>query len=352
MKTELSSIEVKVLTEEFRFLIGSRIEKIFDSDGVVIFQLYSKEGKKFLNIEKKMIYLCSEKREGLKLSTFCKVLRKYLENKRIKEIKQHNAERIITISTENNNLIIELFGQTNIILCDRSNNVINCLRTQKTGNIVIPKTTYTYPEKGVNIFKIEETKFFDIIKNSDLEIVKTIARFIGGIYAEEVCLRAGVDKNKKHPSKEEIKQLHINILKLLSQQVTPFVIYDGDDIIDAVPFDLEIYNNFSKVAFSNFYEALDFFVQESKKNIIKEDKYSKQIKKVEEIISIQKKQIEELKKEYEFNKRAGEIIYENYGELQNIISSLKNLSNTQIEEAKKVNKKIISFKGSILTVDL
>src|SRR3989338_2813867 len=164
MKSELSTIEIRALVNEMQFLTGARVDKIHNTADSVVFQLYSKEGKKFLKVAKKLLYICSEKQEALQPSQFCQLLRKYVENKRISTIKQHESERIIILSTENNSLVIELFGQANIILCDKNGIIIAALRIQASGNIVKPKAKYEFPAREVNILKIKEKEFSDLVK--------------------------------------------------------------------------------------------------------------------------------------------------------------------------------------------
>ena len=77
--------------------------------------------------------------------------------------------------------------------------------------------------------------------------------------------------------------------------------------------------------------------------------------KIEEIISSQKKTLVNLKKEYEEDKRAGELIYENYNEIKNILSAFeeakKKMTLAEIKSKIK-NKKIVSIENSKIVVDL
>jgi predicted ribosome quality control (RQC) complex YloA/Tae2 family protein len=58
-----------------------------------------------------------------------------------------------------------------------------------------------------------------------------------------------------------------------------------------------------------------------------EKKYNSQIEKIENIIKIQEKTIEELRAEAEKNQKAGELIYEKYMEISSLMK--------EIEEARK-----------------
>jgi len=55
------------------------------------------------------------------------------------------------------------------------------------------------PSSGKNPFKVTQTELEESLKNAgETEVVRSIARFlgVGGVYAEEILLRAGVDKTK------------------------------------------------------------------------------------------------------------------------------------------------------------
>jgi len=360
MKSELSTLEIKVLMEEMQFLIGARIDRIFNpGKSELIIQLHSKEGKKLLRITKNFFYIVSEKAESPSSpSEFCKLLRKFLENKRVKEIRQQESERIVMVSTESHSLIFELFGQANTVLCDRDNVVIAVSRVQPTGRVIKPREKYELPEKKKNIFEINEKEFIQLVKNSEKEIVKTLAFSIGGLYAEEICLRAGMQKNKKNLNDSEIRKIFFEFSLLVKEKIMPFVVYENSEISNAVPFDLKIYENFTKVAFSYFYEAIDFALRETEGKASRgetDKRYAKQIEKIQDIIDAQKKTVEHINKEYEENKRAGELVYENYGQIKEVMEALKEARKKmpiKDIQSKIKNKKIISIENSKLVMEL
>ena len=57
---------------------------------------------------------------------------------------------------------------------------------------------YHYPTgKGINPLELDYLDLENLLKESDSDVIRTLARSgLGGLYAEEVLLRAGLDKKK------------------------------------------------------------------------------------------------------------------------------------------------------------
>ncbi len=361
MKKDLSTLEIRQLVNELQFLVNGRFEKIYQlSPKDFVLKVHSPNASAFLKISGKFVYLCNDKGNvPEKPSTFCTILRKIIENKKIKKIWQKESERIVAFETESSMLLVELFGQGNVVLCDSDYKVISASRIQKEGRVIKQKEKYEFPEGKKNVFKLSEKDFLELIKSSNSEIVKAIAGMIGGVYAEEVCLRAGIDKSAKEIEDCEIKKLYKSFQGLISEEPSPMVVF-GETPVDAVIFDLQIYDGKNKVAFSAFYEALDSYLSqatESEKESAVEKKYQAQIEKIENIIAIQEKSISGLESESAENQKIGEMIYEKYQEISGLMKELedarKKMSWQEIKSKIK-NKKIISVdeKNAAITVDL
>lgn len=361
MKKDLSTLEISQLVNELQFLVGGRMEKIYQlSPKDFVFKVHSPKASGFLKIEGKFMYLASQKGDvPEKPSAFCAILRKNIENKKIKKIWQKESERIVGIETESCILLVELFGQGNVILCDSDYKVTSASRIQKEGRVIKPNEKYGFPEGKSNVFKLNEKEFANIVKSADAEIVKILAGMIGGVYAEEVCLRAGIDKTSKGMSEKDISNVYKSFKDLSSEDASPMVIF-GETALDAVIFDLQVYDGKNKVAFSTFYEALESYLSqavESEKESAVEKKYSAQIEKIENIIEIQKKTIADIEKESAENQKIGELIYEKYQEIADLMKQFEDARTKmswQEIKAKVKNKKIVAIdeKTSAITVDL
>jgi len=252
MKKDLSSLEIHFMLKELKLLIDQKIDKIYHPNKKeLLLQFHvTGKGKHILRIiAGKYLFLTETKEESGEPSGFCMFLRKHLDNSRLRSINQLGSERIVEFIFEKKEgketLIIEFFGNGNIILTDNKYQILSAVEYHKWKDREIkPKVKYQYPKRPINIFDLKLKDLKETIKNSNKEsIVKTLAIDFGfgGLYSEEICLLTKIDKNKK-PEKitdNEIKKLSDSISNLLKNKIKAQTIYKEDELIDAVPFDLE-----------------------------------------------------------------------------------------------------------------
>jgi predicted ribosome quality control (RQC) complex YloA/Tae2 family protein len=330
---QITALEIHYLLKELKDLVCSKIDRIYQpTKNQVIIQLHIPgKGKKllFINIPN-LIFVSSVKKENPKQPfDFCVVLRKYLNNTRLKAINQKEFERIIEFEFEKQNryyLIIELFSKGNIVLCDSNYKIINCLEIQKWKDRTIKKgEIYNYPKKEFNFLKIKKEGLKELIKNSKRDsVVKILAveLGLGGIYSEEVCLLADIDKNKKELKEEEIEKLLLIFKKIKNNKIKPMIVYDENNhIVDIVVFDLRYYNNYTKKYFKTFNSAFDYYFSQQPEEI--KPFYEKEILRLKDIIKKQEEKLEELKNSEIGCRKKGELIYNNYSLLNEILTELK-----------------------------
>ncbi|MBD3164452.1 hypothetical protein GF323_04580 [Candidatus Woesearchaeota archaeon] len=332
MKSNISSIDLHYLLKEMQFLEGARVDKVYHPrKEELLFQFHvASKGKQLLRvISGKFIFLSEYKENYDSPSGFCMFLRKKLSNSRLREIQQEHSERVVRLVFENKegklNLYIELFGKGNIILADSKNNIINALQQQKWKDREIKKGLgYVFPKKEFELFKISKNEFCMAI-DSNSQLVMKLAKDIGlgGTYSEELCILSGIGKNKKRLSKAEKESLYSSFSKIIAKKISPFIIYQKNSIKDIVPFELEIYKNLEKKSLPSFNSAFDFFFKEEyaeKEEFV--SKHQQLIDKTNKIIEQQKGQIKNLEKKSEQNNRKGELIYENYTVIEQILREL------------------------------
>ena len=144
------------------------------------------------------------------------LLRKYLSGGRIVSIEQHDFDRVVKIGIERagvrSTLIVELFARGNVLIVDSENKIILPMnpvtlkdRRLRSGEI------YELPEAQMSPVEAKVSDLMEAFSRSTADIVRTIAtRFnLGGVLAEEVCARAGIDKSKlaKEASEEDASKL-------------------------------------------------------------------------------------------------------------------------------------------------
>ncbi|AKB48518.1 hypothetical protein MSKOL_2741 [Methanosarcina sp. Kolksee] len=219
MKQDMSSADVAAVVAELsggpKSIIDAKIGKIYQPTNEEIrINLYVfHQGRDNLVIEAgKRIHLSKYLRASPTLpQAFPMLLRKYLMGGRITSVEQHEFDRIVKIGIEragvHNTLIVELFAPGNILIVDSENRIILPMnpvtmkdRRLRSGEI------YELPEAQISPLKVKVSDLMKEFSTSSADIVRTVAtRFnLGGVLAEEVCARAGIDKAK--PSKEATEE--------------------------------------------------------------------------------------------------------------------------------------------------
>jgi predicted ribosome quality control (RQC) complex YloA/Tae2 family protein len=354
MKNQLSALDLNYLLKELKFLINSRLDKVYHpSKKELILQFYvSVKGKQQLLINAgNYLYLTLFKSSSQKPSEFCMYLRKKLTNSRLIEINQLGFERIIEFKFQTKqeifSLIFEMFSKGNIILL-KDNKILSATEYQKYSTRTIrPKENYIYPKKEFNFLELTQADLKKLLSKTTKEsVVKSLAidLGLGGIYSEEICLLSKVNKSKKPSELEdkEIKALFASLKSIKNKKFEPTIVYENNLIKDSIPFKLNLYKNLKQKSFKTFSTALEeFFSQQIPAEQLK---YQKQINKTKAIIEKQLQHLEELKQQEKINKEKAELLYKNYKLVKEILEELKQISKKhnwkEIQEKLKGHKLI------------
>jgi len=341
MKESLSYIEVNALVRELKNLSGAKVENIYHptKDELVI-NLYS--GQKVILLIKlpNFVTLTQFKRENPQMpSHFCMFLRKYLTNARIVGVSQPGAERVIEFEFKKADqkyfLIVELFSEGNIIICDKDKKILVPLHAQTwKDRIVRAKQQYSLPPKNFDAENFDFAVFKQVIMDAERnQIVKSlaVALGLGGTYAEEVCMRAGIpkDKNPKELTDDELRLVfnafNMILEKSREETLSPNIIFENETPVDVQPFELEIYANKKKKLFESYTEAIDsFFTGKTVKKITKstDDKTLLEIMKQESLLRQHKAYLEELKEKSVLLKKEADWVYQHFQDVQEILETL------------------------------
>ena len=361
MKTELSSLEIKVLTDELKCLIGARIQKIYQEKKTMHFSMHvPRQGTKTLIIGDGKIFLTKYRLKHSEIpSAFAMYLRKYCKGQKITDITQHDFERIVMLEMGEYKLIIELFSKGNVIFADKDNKIWSVLERQLWSSRKIKqKEEYIFPPAGINPMTLTHESLEKSLAASEKQLVAFLARemSLGGTFAEEVCHIAKQDK--KMPcntiKKENIKPILLSINTLFKRPKKPQMIYDNSTEIDVLPYDTERYKSHDKKYYDNFYDAVDdFFVKkiaETEENT-EQKKVTKKKDKLQKRYDNQKSAIESLEKQELECTKSAEMIYEHYQSFEKLLNAIEKHGLSGI---KKIVKEITSvdMKTKTVTVDV
>ncbi|MEM3596937.1 MAG: ribosome rescue protein RqcH [Candidatus Bathyarchaeia archaeon] len=371
-KKEFTSFDVAAVVGELKKLIlGSRVSNIYQPDSkTLIFKLHKPENPAFwLFFEAgRRLHLTSYAVEKPTTPpTFCMALRKYLRNNVLTNVEQYEFERVVVFSFKtgsgNLKLVLEIFGEGNAILIDENDAILHALtyKRMRDRNVIRGEKFAFAPPSGKNPLKLGAEEFCRELKSfGNIEVVRALARYlsIGGFYAEEALLRAGIDKTRLSDSLEDstlkaiFNALCSMLLQVLEGKLEPNIILDANgNFLDVAPLKLKHYEGFNAKTFTSFNEALDEFYLRIKAFEKAEEKSAelealkREKERLKRIIESQERVLIEAQTEAEHYKRIGDTIYAK----SNMLQQLLNRFLTELKSGKswkEITSEILAEKGT------
>lgn len=386
MKEEISSLLLHHLIKELQILKEGKLDKVYqmpDHDFYLQFHVTGR-GKQLVRVVPgKYLYLTTGKPESPQTPLgYCMYLRKYLSNARLKAVQQKEFERIIEFVFEvkeegilkTRKLVVELFSKGNVILLDDQNKIMSPLETQIWKDRTIrAKELYVYPKKDYNIISMILEMDKPLLKKLCHTTIKdslvtcfAIELGLGGVYAEELCLLAKLKKAKKPRDIQdtEIDHAFEALDSLLNTPLQPAVVYTQElpkQVLNIIPFPLQVYDGYEIKNTPSLNSALDevFTTMTFEKGVQTERKVKNtKLDKLEVIITEQQKRVNGLQKEAEESQRKGELLYENYPIVTEILATIKKAREkytwAEIKEKLKGNTIVVGIdeKEGTVIVDL
>lgn len=334
-----SSFDVYEMVKELQNLTGMRVNTVYQIDQDVRIKLFGR-GRKDLVIRNEAFYITIYPKRAPKNPTaFAMQLRKYLKGSFLYQVVQVNFDRIVEFHFGYDGepqyvLVGELFGKGNLILRSREE-IIGVLRKEKwKDRILCPHQPYKYPPSRLSIdISLEEFLKLGIETEKDLALTFNF----GHLYAREIFLR--------------------------SENSTPEALYEAMNSFeknpnialgkDVVPYDLLAYKDYEKQYYPTFTEAVDEFYKPERKVETEEDR----------IMQSQREALEDFRARKELYTRSGNLIYENFSVVQDILNTLLEAKRKyawgdikkMIEESENVTaQKIldIDYNNGKVTIDL
>jgi predicted ribosome quality control (RQC) complex YloA/Tae2 family protein len=363
LKDVMTSFDVAAVTHEINELVkGAHVAKIYQIGTQTLLLKLRRPNQPRLQLlieAGKRIHLTSYAHETPKKpSSFCMSLRKYLNNGVVKEARQHEFERIaiMEISTRQGDfqLVSELFGGGNVILVDPEGKILQAMtyKRMRDRNILRGEIFQHPPARGRSPLKLNPQDFVEIKKLGETEIVRALTKFlsISGTYAEEILLRAEVNKKTGCSSlmEQELDSIFNQLQKLLSLidsgTMEPRIVSDEKNVwIDVTPLPLKKYDQFDQKERENFNIALDDYyakITDAERGEETAEEVESEVARHRRILQRQQKALETLKEPIIKNKTIGDLIYLHFGDLQSLLQ--------KIMEQKRIGK---SWKEIISTIE-
>ena len=356
-KRELSSIDLAAVVAELGAYEGSKLDKAYlYGDDLLRFKMRDFDrGRVELLVE-----VGDDKRAHVSAPenvsdapgrppNFAMMLRNRLSGADFAGVEQYGFDRILMFhferGDEDTTIVAELFGQGNVAVLDEDNLVVDSLDTVRLkSRTVAPGSQYEFPDERVNPFEVDYEAFVAQMEQSDTDIVRTLATQLnfGGLYAEEVCTRAGVEKatDIDDATDDDYRAVFDAIERLAEPlrtgQFDPRVYREDDRLVDVTPFALEEYADLDAEAFDTFNAAVDFYY--ANVDLTGDDEpadagagvgsqrpdFEAEIEKQQRIIEQQEGAIEGFEREAEEVREQAELLYGHYGLVDEILTTVRN----------------------------
>ncbi len=336
MKKEMSSFDVRSVVTELASLEGAHMDKIYHwGSGNVLFRLNIQgQGKKELLFEdRKWLYCPSKKPETPTMpSTFASYLRKYIDNARIGKVRQVGFDRVVEMELSKSDgdyrLIFEMFGGGNVLLL-KDGIIQNCL-VQKTyrDRKTRPGEPYAMPKSRFDPTESVESDFLTAFRSSEADTVRTLATAVnlGGQYAEEVCVRSGIDKSTPASNVDDATVARMyeameGIVKSVLQEPEPTAYLRDGKIEDFAPVTLQSHPDMEAKRFDSLSEVIEAYLEETGK--AEEEAYvDPAVEKLLKRISKQEETLSEYKLQEEEYRRKAEALYTDYQKADELLKVL------------------------------
>ncbi|HLF15924.1 MAG TPA: NFACT family protein, partial [Candidatus Thermoplasmatota archaeon] len=273
----MTSVDVAALAAELApLVVGARVERAYQpAKERILLRLRRKGAGKLEMLVEVGRFLTLTRRPPAnpdKPSMVAQILRQQLENARVIGFSQVGFDRILRIDMERgdgrSSLVAELFGDGNLLLLDGDGVITLPLRgTDYAARSLRKGERYRPPPGRPPPFG----RSLDELRAAGLEAKRDLVRFLstecgfGPQWAEELCLRAGVAKDRPAAGlgQDEWTAVH-GAIAVLGEEIrradlAPAVVHEGGRAVDAVPFTMQGYPppRFAHEESATFAEALD-----------------------------------------------------------------------------------------------
>jgi predicted ribosome quality control (RQC) complex YloA/Tae2 family protein len=371
-KRELSSIDLAALVTELNRYEGAKVDKAYryDDDLIRLKLRDFDRGRVELMIEVgdvKRAHVADPDHVADapgRPPNFAKMLRNRLSGADFAGVEQYEFDRILTFEfereDENTTLVAELFGQGNVAALDETGEVVGSLQTVRLkSRTVAPGAQYEYPASRLNPLDVSLGGFERHMRDSDSDVVRTLATQLnlGGLYAEEVCTRAGVPKETPidEASDDQLRALHEALERigerLRSGDIDPRVYEEAlsDEeaeerdprVVDVTPFPLSEHEGLPSVGYDSFNTAVDEYFyrlgrDDSGENEAPADAsdsrpdFEEEIARQERIIEQQQGAIEGFEEQAAAERERAELLYANYDLVDEVLSTVRDAREAEV----------------------
>jgi predicted ribosome quality control (RQC) complex YloA/Tae2 family protein len=351
-KRALTSVDLAALVTELRRHAGAKVDKayLYPDDLLRLKMRDFDAGRLELLAEvrdPKRVHLSAQERvpdAPGRPPNFAMMLRNRVSGADFADVEQFEFDRILTFRFERPDhttlVVVELFGDGNVAVLNEDREVVSCLDTVRLkSRTVAPGSQYGYPASRFDPLTADREQFGLVMDDSDTDVVRTIATQLnfGGLWGEELCTRAGVEKTLDiaDATDEEYDDLWrvIETLRtnLKEGNLDPRLYRDDEgEVVDATPVPLEEHEHLESESFETFNEALDVYFHELERETEQpadpssnRPDFEEEIARKQRIIEQQEGAIENFEEQAEAERAKAELLYAHYDTADEVIRTVR-----------------------------
>ncbi|MDF1540358.1 MAG: ribosome rescue protein RqcH [Candidatus Thorarchaeota archaeon] len=353
MKSSMSNVDIRIILPELKETAeGAFIKNIYQYGDVFVLKLYqpTKGNSQLLIQPGSRSHLTEFRRVAPRVpSKFCTTLRKYLRDRRILSIKQHDLDRIIIFEVgdeeSSHKLVAELFGNGNLLLLDPTDMIFVAKHYKRMRDRdVIPRAQYVFPpQRGVDVLTAEDYKLRELLVDSEANMVRTLSSRLNldSQSCEEICALAGIASSRKADSltEQDMDDLEAGLQKFVQKVkegvTNPCILEDfnpeeDDDeyepeLVSFAPFEFEMFHELTSKCYDSFSQAIDEFFgvsETEQEDEVEQSTFTKEQMKLQKIIEKQEEGISILAEKAEKERVKGDLIYNQFQTVQEVLETV------------------------------
>lgn len=273
-KSELSGFDVLCLEQEFReALVDGNFDKAYQpSRDEVLLRFRSPEHGRYEVVVGLGRYVTrtTHARDNPKHPPeFSKQLRNHIAGGKVLGVRQHEFDRILVFEIGKREgafeLVVESFHDGNVILVLDDEIVLPLIHDEWSSRTIRPNAEWRYPPSEINPREVAEPAYIDTLRDSDSDLLRTLASMgnLGPVWAEEVCVRAGIDPTRQVQDMDpdelaEAAGVVMDLVDTIREDPDPVLVRDEEgEPVNATPLPMEIHEDLEQEPVDTLSEALD-----------------------------------------------------------------------------------------------
>jgi predicted ribosome quality control (RQC) complex YloA/Tae2 family protein len=247
MKSRLSSFDLYALAKEAKILEGGFLQKVYQPlRHIIVMRFNTDHGRRHL-VHSVGSWLYITDKFDYNMGTpgdFAMTMRKETSNAFVTMVQQHEFDRILEVDLNKEmpyRLVFEMFGEGNLVLV-KAGKILAPFRSEVWKHRILRRDrTYKFPPERFNPLSARVHDLEGVLRKSTRELVRSIATEInlGGQYAEEICMRASIDKFTpvNELGTNDIERIYEILKGIIREAEAPvgYIYMDGDEKVDFSP---------------------------------------------------------------------------------------------------------------------